>query len=108
MLWQKITLTKSQIESGAAQQVRSDFDRAYKDAGRPTDASLLVSKTTDPAGDIEIYFSPRAGDIEIYFSPRAGDIAQRLIDSFSGVPCNVPPASEVESFNQSRILNWSG
>ena len=87
MLWQKITLTKSQIDSGAVQGVRKDFDRAYKDAGLPTDASVFVSKRTDPVGDIEIYFSPRAGNI-----------AQGLIDSFGGVPCNAPPASEVEVF----------
>ena len=92
MLWQKITLTKSQIDSGAVQRVRKDFERAYKDAGLPTDASVFVSKRTDPVGDIEIYFSPRAGNI-----------AQGLIDSFAGVPCNAPPASEVEEIAMKKL-----
>ena len=87
MLWQKITLTKSQIDSGAVQRVRKDFHRAYKDAGLPTDASVFVSKRTDPVGDIAIYFSPQAANI-----------AQGLVDSFAGIPCNPPPASEVDVF----------
>lgn len=80
MLWEKITLSKDEIEAGQAGRICEAVEDLAAKNGRREDVALFIDLLPDPAGAFNVYFSPEAAEI-----------ASRIVEEHLSIPCN-PPA----------------
>jgi hypothetical protein len=85
MLWERITLTKEEIDAHIVDRIRDDFEGLCSRHGWPEDAALFINLLPD-----------QTGANAIYFTPAAAEIAENIVERYSGIPCNPPPRVSVK------------
>jgi hypothetical protein len=85
MLWERITLTKEEIDADIVERIRGEFEELWSRYGRPEEAALFINLLPD-----------QTGANAIYFTPAAAKIAEDIVDRHSGIPCNPPPRVSVK------------
>ena len=79
MEWYKIVLRADDETSDKAEQIQDEFEQLFLVAREPKDAAMFCGGFN------------RKNEYTLYFSPGAVRIAQTLMTTLSGVPCNLPP-----------------
>jgi len=82
MTWYKISLTQDQVEEREIFTLRDRFHKLFLDSGCPKNMALF---STPPLSK---------NDWPFYLSPACLPVAESLIASYSGVPCEKPKKEE--------------
>ena len=84
MTWFKILLTNDQVNAGGIKEFHKKFREAFHAAGLPNEMALFAGQ---PLSN---------GDQPFYLTPACSDLAETLISSYSGSPCEKPKKGGLE------------
>ena len=93
MSWYEIALSSEQLNAGVSEEIQSDFETLFVNAGAPPGMALFCDSFPVP-------------QYSMYFSPESVEYASDIISAYSGDPCDQPNASEVTLLVGNRDSAW--
>ncbi len=83
MPWFKALLTYHQLAGEEPQALRKKFSEIWSDSDSPKEMALFCELDTSAEG------------LSVYFSPGCLPVAESLISSYSGSPCDRPKKEDI-------------
>jgi len=83
MPWFKALLTYQQLAGEEPQALRKKFSEIWSDSGSPKEMALFCETATSAEG------------LSVYFSPGCLPVAESLISTYTGTPCERPQKEDL-------------
>lgn len=97
MAWHKVSLSLEQIVHREGHKLERAFETVFIGSGAPKDMALFSRRLS-------------SGGVDYYFSPDVLQLSKRIIEEFSGIPCEKPSGDGIrfiivhDSYKEEVIL----